>query len=127
MNDDRVRDESPLSEKKESSGEYLVRVLRPLGCLIVLVVLALFFVTCFTHKSDPVADYVPPQSAEYYAADPAALAAELNRSLLKYLGGSAAAAENGTVVVTAPADKLEHIRSAVCAVFDESLLSFAEG
>lgn len=126
MNDDRVRDDSPLAEKKESSGEYLFRVLKPAGCLIVLAVLVLFFVTCFTHKSDPVADYTPPQSAEYYAADPAALAAELNRSLLKYLGGTAAV-ENGTVVVTAPAEKLEHIRAAVCAVFDESLLSFAEG
>ena len=64
MNDDRVRDESPLSEKKETSGEYLFRVLKPAGCLIVLVVLVLFFVTCFTHKSDPVKDYTPPQSAE---------------------------------------------------------------
>ena len=126
MNDDRVRDESPLSEKKETSGEYLFRVLKPAGCLIVLVVLVLFFVTCFTHKSDPVKDYTPPQSAEYYAADPAALAAELNRSLLKILGGTARV-ENGTVVITAPAEKLEQIRAAVCAVFDEKLLSFAEG
>lgn len=126
MNDDRVREESPLAEKKESSGEYLFRVLRPAGCLIVLVVLVLFFVTCFTYKRNPVTDYVPPQSAEYYAADPAALAAELNASLLKYLGGSAAV-EDGRVLVTAPADRLESVRSAVCAVFDESLLSFAEG
>jgi len=46
--------ESPLAEqKRESSGEYLFRVLKPAGCVLVLVLFVLYFVFCFTYKSDP--------------------------------------------------------------------------
>lgn len=48
--------ESPLAEKKkETSGEYLFRVLKPAGCILVLILFILYFVFCFTYKSDPAA------------------------------------------------------------------------
>ena len=56
---------SPLLEKKkESSGEYLWRVLKPAGCILVLVLFILYFVVCFTMKApaQPPADPAPAQT-----------------------------------------------------------------
>lgn len=56
MND---RDEldSPLREKPpERSGEYLWRVLKPAGCILVVIILVLYLILCFTYKHDPLAD-----------------------------------------------------------------------
>ena len=50
--DDRDELDSPLLEKKpERSGEYLWRVLKPAGCILVL-----YLIFCFTYKHDPLAD-----------------------------------------------------------------------
>jgi hypothetical protein len=55
--DDRDELDSPLLEKKpERSGEYLWRVLKPAGCILVLVILVLYLIFCFTYKHDPLAD-----------------------------------------------------------------------
>ncbi len=56
-----MRDEneidSPLLEKKqERSGEYLWRVLKPAGCFLVLLILVLYLIFCFTYRNDPLAD-----------------------------------------------------------------------
>lgn len=58
--------ESPLLEKKtERSGEYLWRVLKPAGCIIVLVILVMYLIFCFTYKHDPLADAADaPQQTE---------------------------------------------------------------
>ena len=63
---DRDEIESPLLEKKqERSGEYLWRVLKPAGCILVLVILVLYLIFCFTYKNDPLADAAPaPQQSE---------------------------------------------------------------
>ena len=53
------RDEidSPLVERKpERSGEYLWRVLKPAGCILVVVILVLYLIMCFTYKNDPLAE-----------------------------------------------------------------------
>ena len=64
--DDRDEIESPLIERKpERSGEYLWRVLKPAGCILVLVILVLYLIFCFTYKSDPLAGTAaPPQQTE---------------------------------------------------------------
>ena len=57
---DREEIESPLLEKKpERSGEFLFRVLKPLGCFIVLAILVLYLIFCFTYRHDPAADAAP--------------------------------------------------------------------
>ncbi len=63
---DRDEIESPLLEKKqERSGEYLWSVLKPAGCILVLVILVLYLVFCFTYQHDPLADEAPaPQQSE---------------------------------------------------------------
>ena len=52
--------DSPLLEKKtERSGEYLWRVLKPAGCILVLVIFVLYLIFCFTYRHDPAADAAP--------------------------------------------------------------------
>lgn len=58
MNDDDLRtgdgiDSLPQQTKKETSGEYLLRVLRPAGAILVLVLFVLYMVFCLTYRSDP--------------------------------------------------------------------------
>ena len=64
--DDRDEIESPLIERKpERSGEYLWRVLKPAGCILVVVNLVLYLIMCFTYKNDPLAEATtPPQQTE---------------------------------------------------------------
>ena len=53
--------DSPLRErKKETSGEYLFRVLKPAGCILVLILFVLYMVFCFTYRSDPADAPNPP-------------------------------------------------------------------
>ena len=40
-------------QSRERSGEYLWRVLKPAGCVIVLMILVLSLIFCFTYKSPP--------------------------------------------------------------------------
>lgn len=57
---DRDEMESPLLEKKqERSGEFLLRVLKPFGCFVVLLILVLYLIFCFTYRNDPLADAQP--------------------------------------------------------------------
>ena len=54
-------EESPLREKKkETSGEYLWRVLKPVGCFVVLLIFIVYLVFCFTYRSDPAQAPNPP-------------------------------------------------------------------
>ena len=62
MTDERELHPPEEAERKESSGEYLWRVLKPAGCILVLVLMAAFLVFCFTYRGDPGAD--TPQAAE---------------------------------------------------------------
>ncbi len=66
MPEEREEIESPLLEKKqERSGEYLLRVLKPFGCFLVLLILVLYLIFCFTYRHDPAADAPPaPQQTE---------------------------------------------------------------
>ncbi len=56
--------ERPAEKPKESSGEYLLRVLRPAGCILVLLLFVLFLVFCFTYRSDPADAPQPPAQTQ---------------------------------------------------------------
>ena len=58
-------EESPLREKrKETSGQYLWRVLKPVGCFVVLLIFVVYLVFCFTYKSDPAKAPNPPAQTQ---------------------------------------------------------------
>ena len=110
----------------ERSGEYLLRVLRPGGAVAVLLLGVLFLVTCFTHRSDPVLDYVPAHTAAYYTAHPEALEQELRANLLRYLPPCEVRAGKAQVEVRAAPDALEHLRLRLGGLFGEHLFVFTE-
>ena len=65
MPDEEKTVDSPLLEKKkESSGEYLWRVLKPAGCFLVLLIFILYLVFCFTYRSDPADAPQPTEQTE---------------------------------------------------------------
>ena len=61
MTEEEKEIEARLREKKkETSGEYLFRVLKPAGCFLVLVLFIVYLVFCFTYRSDPAQAPDPP-------------------------------------------------------------------
>ena len=70
MPEDEKDVDSPLREKKkETSGEYLWRVLKPAGCVVVLLIFIVYLVFCFTYKSDPAKAPNPPVQQTQTAND----------------------------------------------------------
>ena len=62
--------DSPLRErKKETGGEYLFRVLKPAGCILVLILFVLYMVFCFTYRSDPADAPNPPAQQTQQSQD----------------------------------------------------------
>ena len=62
--------DSPLREKKqETSGEFLFRVLKPAGCILVLILFVLYMVFCFTYRSDPADAPNPPAQTTQQTQD----------------------------------------------------------
>jgi len=50
---DEEKSEQIQKKRKETSGEYLWRVLKPAGCVFVLLLFVAYLVFCFTYKSNP--------------------------------------------------------------------------
>ena len=46
-----TEEETPEAPNKELSGEYLWRVLKPAGCILVLLLFIAFLVMCFTYRT----------------------------------------------------------------------------
>ena len=72
-----------------TAGQEFVKVIKPLGCAIFLIVLVLFLVLALTSGRGTVldlGDYAPP--AGLSADDPEALCEELSRGVLPLLPGS---------------------------------------
>lgn len=117
--------EKPGGESvRETSGEFLFRVLKPAGAVLVLLLAAAFLVVCFTGRHDPLPDYRPALSATAYEARPEALLEELEREMLPYFPGSAASVADGKVRVTAPAEALPKLRETLETVFPGAPMEF---
>ena len=63
MAEEREERREPEETPRETSGEYLWRVLKPAGCIFVLLTMVLFLVFCFTYRHDPASDAPAPEAA----------------------------------------------------------------
>ena len=118
-------DARPAQERpRETSGEYLFRVLKPAGAVLVLLLAAAFLLVCFTGRHDPLLDYRPALDAGAYASQPEALREELERELLPYFPGSSARVEDGKVRVSAPAETMDRLRETLETVFSGAPIEF---
>lgn len=115
-------------EPKPTAGQSFVKNIRPAGCALFLLLAVLVTAICLTSGRDPVPGYEPPQTMEYYAANPEALASELETNVLPYLEYEmSVSVTGGTVTVTVEDENFVAGRAAVLRYFDESLFVFARG
>lgn len=114
---------------KATAGQQFVRAIRPAGCALFLVLAVLVAAVCLTSGRNPIPGYAPPQTAEYYAGNPEALAAELEESVFPALPeyDMAAQVTDGAVTVTIDSDHFVVGRAAVLRYFDEPLITFRRG
>lgn len=114
---------------RQSNGEWLFKTLKPAGCVFVLLLGALALVMCFTAGREPIKGYAPPQDAQYYAAHPDELAAELAEKVLPRLDAGtqcAVSVADGRVRVEIPAQRFAVTRSAILRYFDGELLELVQ-
>ena len=70
-----------------TAGQEFVKRLKPIGCVIFIVMFALFLVICFTAAGNaPVKGYIPPHDTEYFSSHLDELKAELEEKLLTLPG-----------------------------------------
>ena len=114
-------------EEKPTSGQWLWKTLGPFGCILVLALMAMALVLCFTAGTDPIPGYEVPESSDYYAAHPDELARELTENVLPRLEGEASVSLSGdAVVVSVDAEHYAATRSALLHFFDKSLLEIVQ-
>ena len=53
MDDEKLRSEAQETPERETSGQYLWRVLKPVGCIAVLLLFVMYLVLCFTVRFNP--------------------------------------------------------------------------
>ena len=109
-----------------TAGQEFVKRLRPVGCVIFLLMFALFLVICFTAGNNaPVKGYLPPHDTEYYSQHPDELMAELEENLLPRLGAEADCTVTGDkVTVRADAQDYDIIRNALVHYYTDKLFVF---
>lgn len=122
--EDRVR---PPEEKQPSNGEWLMRTLKPLGCVLVLLIAAAVLVVCFTAGRDPIKGYQAPQTSEYYAQHLGELQTELEANVFPQLQGvEGSEVTDGTLAVTIAHRSFAPTRSAILRYYDASLFEFID-
>ena len=112
---------------RQSNGEWLLKTLKPAGCVFVLLLGVLALVLCFTSGADPIKGYAPPRDTEYYAVHPDELAAELSENVLPGLDVDASCSVAGSRVrVEIAHENFVVTRSALLRYFDGELLELID-
>lgn len=119
----------PDAEPHATAGESFVKRIGPAGMALFLILAVLVAAICLTSGRDPIPGYAAPETAEYYAAHPDELAAELEENVFPSLPDYTLSAEaaGDTVTVTVENGNFAAARAAILRYFDESLLTFQRG
>lgn len=108
-----------------TAGEQFTKMIRPLGCVLFLVVLVLFLVLAFTSggKALDIGDYAPPEMLDRSDAD--ALAAEIEENILPHLPGEGhCRVENGKLYVELSGEQFAACRATVLKYFPKCDIQF---
>ena len=114
-------------ENHDTAGQAFVRLIRPAGCALFLLLAVLVTAICLTSGRDPIPGYQPPQTEAYYAGHPAELVTELESAVFPALAEKyalSAELSDGGVTVTVERGNFAAARAAILRYFDESLLDF---
>lgn len=109
-----------------TAGQDFVKMLKPAGCAIFLIIFVSFLVICFTAGDKaPVSGYLPPHDTEYYSAHLDELCTELEDNLLPQLGAKAECSVSGERVrVCANSEQFESVKNALTHYYTEVLFYF---
>ncbi len=120
---------TPEQQNNLTAGQAFVKTIRPAGMALFLLLAVLVTAICLTSGRDPIPGYEAPETTEYYAAHPDALAAELEAHVFPALPEytMSAQASDGAVAVTIDSDHFVAGRAALLRYFDESLFDFQRG
>lgn len=114
---------------RQSNGEWLLKTLKPAGCVFILLLGLLAVVMCFTVGSDPIKGYAPPHDGEYYAQHLDELAEEIAVNVcprLDAVSGCEVYVSGDRVRVEIARENFAVTRSAILQYFDRELLEIVE-
>ena len=116
------------NQPSETAGQQFVKSIRPLGMALFLIVAVLVTVLCLTSGADPIPGYKAPETTEYYAAHPDALARELETNVFPALPDydMTAEAQEESVLVTIDSEHYVKGRAAILQYFSVKLFTFIE-
>lgn len=111
-----------------TAGQGFVKSIRPLGCVLFLVVAVLVTALCFTAGREPIPGYHPPEPASY-ADDMPTLARVLEEQVFPALPEYEMSARVTGDTVTVTIDNAHFVvgRAAILRYFDEQFLTFERG
>lgn len=109
-----------------TAGQDFVRMLKPVGCAVFLIIFAAFLVICFTAGDNaPVKGYLPPHDTDYYSEHLDELCAHLEDTLLPQLNpGAECRVEGDKVVVTADSEHIDSVKTALVHYYTDALFTF---
>lgn len=109
------------------TGRQFVKMIRPLGCAIFLLVAVCVTVLCFTAGRNPIPGYKAPEDTEYYSAHLDALQEELETQVFPNVSGVTGCEITGNILTIHIADEYFAVtRSAILRYFDASLFDFVQ-
>lgn len=113
-----------------TAGQEFVKKIRPVGVIIFLLLFVLYFVICLTARPDPLAGYVSPHDAIYYAQNEQTLTAlktELETAVFPLLTGEErCTVEGGKLELVLDGANYKASRSALLKHFDGNLFTFVK-
>ena len=125
MNEEKA---SPEREEKLTAGQQFVKNIRPLGCVLFLLLAVMVTAVCLTAGRNPIPGYTPPERASYENDLPrlvSVLEEQVFPELPEYT--MAARVTGDTVTVTIDDEHFVVGRSAILRYFPEDLITFERG
>ncbi len=105
-----------------TAGESFVKTIKPIGCVMFLLLFAVFLVFCFSAKP-PLEDYERPNTNEYYSEHIDELEQELETNLLPLLDGiEDCRTENGRVVVVIDSESFDSASAIIYRYYSKDLI-----
>ena len=110
-----------------NTGADFVKRIRPVGCVLFLLLAAAVVVLCFTTGRDPIPGHEAAHDTAYYEANLPALQAELEAEVFPALAGVVACrAEGDRLLVTLRGPDFAVTRAAILRYYDAGLFTFSE-
>ena len=110
-----------------TTGESFLKMIKPVGAVLCILVTVLFLIMCFTSGKNPVPGYEPPNSSEYYGQNISELKTELEQNLFPHLKGIDNCYEdNGKICVIISRNDFVPTRAAILRFYDQELFEFLQ-